>query len=261
MKRLIGMIIAVLSCLWVNAYAEDFEALIDFPPRFELSLPVSGLVDTVKVTAGQRVKKGEIMLSLDETPFKAERTLMQARVALHQARLSEAKRDFDHQQELFDRTVLSTVDLENAELRVKRDTAMLESAKAMLKHAEYEFSHSQLKAPFDALVMSVQVNEGQAINNTIQSKILVSLVRQGHYIARFNAGAEQLDKINIDMPVKVVISGTQYAAKISAISYASASSYNGSAISGENHYSVEAGFIVENGSLPVGQKASVVIDR
>jgi RND family efflux transporter MFP subunit len=250
MKILKALALMILSCPGINAYAESFDAAIDFPPPVELSLPVSGIVDKVMVSAGQQLKKGETILSLDETPFKADRQLMQSRVAFRQARLTEATRDRNHQQELFDRTVLSSVELENAELRVKRDTALLESAKAQLARANYDYSVSQLKAPFDAIVMTVEVNAGQAINNVLQSKTLVSVVRQEHYIARFNVAAAKLEKIKIQTPGTVIINDSKYPAGISAIFYESA----------EKSYTVEAGFSAESGLTPVGKKASVVIE-
>lgn len=255
-----GISIIVLSCLCVNAYALNLDAVIDFSPRVELSLPVSGIVDEVKVSAGQHVKQGETILSLDETPFRAERAFMQSRVAFHQARLTESQRDLKHQQELFDRTVLSTVELENAELRVKRDNAQLESAKARLARANYDFSVSRLKAPFDALVLAVQVNAGQAINNTLQSKTLVSLVRQGSFVAGFKVSAGQLEKLKIETPVKVVIGDAQHPAKISAISYAPLQLGQGEDAGGEKRYRVEAVFFTAGDSIPVGKKVSVVID-
>jgi RND family efflux transporter MFP subunit len=196
------------------------------------------------------VKKGELIISLNEAPFKADRDLMQSHVDFQLARLTESQRDLKQQQELYERTVLSTVELENSELRVKRDTALLASAKAKLARANYDFSNSRLTAPFDALVMTVQVNEGQAINNALQTKTLVSLVRQGHFIARFSVDAAQTGKLKIETPVKVNISDTQYPAKISAIFYENA----------EKRYTVDARFSTESGSIPAGKKASVVIE-
>lgn len=260
MKMPGGIALMVMSCFCINAYALSFDAVIDFPPRVGLSLPVPGLVNKVEVSAGQHVKKGEPLVSLDETPFKADKVLMQASVTFHQARLTESTRDLKHQQELFDRTVLSTVELENAELRVKRDSALLESAKARLARADYAFSNSQLKAPFDALIMTVQVNEGQAINNALQTETLVSLVRQGYFIARFNVTAAQLEKMKVETPVKVVIGGTRYMAKISAISYEPVPFSKGAGLSVEKRYRVDAGFYTQSDSIPVGKQASVVID-
>lgn len=258
MKILNAIAVTALCCLCINVYAEEFDAVIDYSPRVELSLPVSGIVDKVTVSAGQQVKKGEIMISLDQAPFKADRELMQSHVTFQQARLTESTRDLKHQQELYDRTVLSSVELENAELRVKRDSALLASARARFARADYDFSVSQLRAPFDASVMTVSVNEGQAINNAFQSKTLISLVRQGYYVARFNAAAGQLEKLKIGMPVKVVTSDARYPAKISAVVYQRVNKDTG--INNEATYSVEAGFLTEGDSMPVGKKASVVIE-
>lgn len=260
MKTFFVLLITILSCLWANAQADHFDASINLPPRIELSLPVSGIVDKVKVSAGAHVKKGETLIALDGTPFIADMALVKAHVAFHQARLDETKRDLKNQQELYDRTVLSTVELENAQLRVKRHEALLASAKARLARVNYDYSVSQLKAPFDALIMAVNINEGQAVNNAIQSKTLVSLVRQGHFIARFNVTAQQLKKIKIETPVKLVIGKTAYTAKVSAIFYEPVQLNKGAGIGGEQRYTVEAGVYTPGDLIPVGKKASVIID-
>lgn len=243
--------ITLLSCLCFNANAINFDAVIDLPPRIELSMPVSGIVNKVAVSAGRHVRKDELLVALVEAPFRAEVDLMQSRVDLQQAKLDEAVRDLRHQQEMYDRTVLSTVDLENAQLRVKREKATLAGARAELALANISYRNSRLTAPFDALVLSVDVNEGQALNNTMQSKSLVSLVMLHRFDARFNVTAEQLDGLEVGKPAKVIIGKKQHPAEITAI-------FHGSAGSGA--YMVTAGFTADGNMVTVGKKAVVVIE-
>ncbi len=106
-----------------HVFAAEYDALIDLPRGIELSLPVSGVIKTLNVVAGQRVEQGEVMLLLDQTPFNAAKAFAESRVTVQQTILKESLRDFKNQQELYDRTVLASVELEDAELRVKRDKA------------------------------------------------------------------------------------------------------------------------------------------
>lgn len=260
MKTLFVILITAVFSLWNNARADQFDASIHLSPLVELSMPVSGLVEMVKVRAGQQVKKGETLIALDEAPFKADLDLAQSHVAFHQARLDETRRDLNNQQELYDRTVLSTVELENAQLMVRRHEALLASAKARLARVNYDYSVSRLKAPFDAFIMAVMVNEGQAVNNAIQSKTLLTLVRQGYFIARFNVTAGQLEKIKIETPVQVVIGNTDYPARVSAIAYEPVQLSNSTGVGREQHYTVEAGFYTDENLIAAGKKANVIID-
>lgn len=250
----------VIPLLWMNAYAERFDASVDFPPRVDLGMPVSGIVGKVAVSTGQHVSKDELLVTLVEAPFQAQVDLMQSHVDLQQARLDEALRDQRHQQEMYDRTVLSAVELENAQLRVRREQASLAGAKAELALANISYRNSRLKAPFDALVVSVDVNEGQTINNTMQTKTLVSLVRNAYFIAGFHVKPEQTEGLSLGQEVMVIIGKQQYSGNITAISYMPAGSGYYDDMSSGQRYRISAGFVVEAKSILAGKQAIVVVE-
>jgi multidrug efflux system membrane fusion protein len=253
MKIICPLLLLVTGGVSNIANAADFDATIEFPPRQELSLPVSGVIKTLNVTGGQQVSAGDVLLVLDPVPFNAARSYAQSLVTVRQTLLTESQRDLQQQQELYDRTVLARVDLENAELRVKRDTAILQHAQAQLAEADYALKYSRLIAPFDALVLAVQVNQGQSINNALQSKTLISLVRQDHYQATFYVSAEVLEKLQIGQAVTVSSAGKQYPGKISTITYQSLTKEAGR----DKQFMITAGFILHDRRLPVGRSASV----
>lgn len=238
-----------------NAYAAEYPATIDLAPQHELSLPVSGVIKTLTVVPGQRVNKGELMLALDPAPFTAAKAYAQSLITVQQTLSKESQRDLQQQQELYDRTVLAAVELENAELRAKRDKAILENAQAQLADAEYALAYSKLTAPFDALVLSVPVNIGQSINSALHSKTLITLVQQDHYQAQFYVNTDELEKISIGQSVSVAVGDKQFAGKISRIVYPLAESSND-----DSRYTVAASFTAMEKALPVGGKARVKID-
>jgi len=243
-------------CLSATAYAEDYDASIDFPPAHELSLPVSGVIKVLQVTSGQRVSKGDEILALDPVPFDAARSYARSRVTVQQTLLTASERDLQQQQELYDRTLLARVDLENAELRVKRDRAMLENAQAQLANAEYELAYSKLTSPFDALITSVHVNQRQSINNSLQSKKLISLVEQGKYLAKFHVSADELARFSIGQTATINSSNKKYSGKVSSIAYSGIDQTS----SKEKPYLITAIFTAKDQRMPVGQRASVHID-
>ncbi len=239
-----------------HVFAAEYDAQIDLPRGVELSLPVSGVIKTLNVVAGQHVAQGKVMLSLDQTPFKAARDLAESRVTVQQTILQESLRDFKNQQELFDRTVLASVELENAELRVKRDKAHLKNAQAQLAVANYELSYSRLTAPFNALILSIHVNQGQSVNNAVTSKTLITLVARGHYLARFNTSAAASNALQINQSVTIRSQGEAYQGKVSGIMIEPVK------VGAENdrQYRVEASFTSDKKSLAVGNKATVEIN-
>jgi len=256
MRIIDGLLVVILSMLCTSIYAADYEATIELSDSIELSLPVSGVIKTLDVVVGQYVKQGEEMLRLDQIPFQAAKAHAESRVAVQQTLLVESSRDFRNRQELYDRTVLSTVRLENAELKVKRDKAFLKSAEAQLAVANYYLSYSQLSAPFDALVRSVLVNQGQSINNAIESKTLITLVKQASYLARFTVSAEASNKLQIGQSVTVNTQDSSYQGSISRITPEQVNAEGGQPQS----YLIDAVFSSGKQWLHIGGKASVHIN-
>lgn len=254
MKNIYCMTLLALMLASSVTFAADYAANVSLSSKVELSLPVSGVVKTLKVRAGQQVSKGDELLSLDPVPFTAAKAHAQSRLTVQKTLLTASQRDLEQQRELYDRTVLASVELENAELREQRDRANLEAAKAQLAVADYRLSYSKLYAPYDAIILSVDVNQGQSINNTLHSQSLISLARRGHYLASFTVPMSELDKLRVDQPVTIKVAGKTYQGKVSSIDYRIADSGEGRGMA------VTAGFMTEDAMMLVGQKARVHIE-
>jgi len=141
--------------------------------RVELTTRVSGVVETVLVKPGQRVKKGAVLLRLDKTVLQAQLDEAAAEQALAQADEEDAKRELERAKELFDRTVSSTSELEASTLRHVRAKAALSRANARRVIAQKNISDADLKAPFEGVVSSVPGGPGTVVTADCQPKPLV----------------------------------------------------------------------------------------
>jgi len=143
--------------------------------KVELSTRVSGVVETVLVKPGQRVKKGAVLLRLDRTVLQARLEEAQAEHARAQADEAEAKREQGRAQELYDRTVSSTSELEAAQLRYARAKAALSAAQARRVIAQKNLADAELKAPFGGVVDAVPGGPGTVVAADCQPKPLIIL--------------------------------------------------------------------------------------
>ena len=139
----------------------------------ELSTRVSGVVETVWVKPGQRVKKGTPLLRLDRTILQASLAEATAEQARAQADASEARREKERAQELFNRTVSSTSELDAAMLLDARAQAALAIAKARRVIAQKNVQDAELKAPFDGVVKAVPGAPGTVVAADCQPKPLI----------------------------------------------------------------------------------------
>src|SRR5574340_224055 len=145
--------------------------------KVELTTRVSGVVESVLVRPGQRVKKGAVLLRLDRTILQARLVEAVADHARAQADVADAKRDQGRAQELYDRTVSSTSELEAAELRYTRAQAALLAAQARRTIAQKNLADAELKAPFDGVVSAIPGGAGTVVAADCQPKPLIVLSR------------------------------------------------------------------------------------
>ncbi|MFA5172385.1 MAG: efflux RND transporter periplasmic adaptor subunit [Sulfuriferula sp.] len=140
-----------------------------------LTTPVSGVVKTVSVTQGQSVKKGQILLSLDDTIYQARVTEAEAALSRLKEESAEADRDLKRAKELYDRAVSSTTELDQAKLRYARADGLYREAQAKLIIARKNLEYSTLRAPFNATVSKRLVEPGMVVSSEFQPATLIML--------------------------------------------------------------------------------------
>ncbi|MDA8127514.1 MAG: efflux RND transporter periplasmic adaptor subunit [Betaproteobacteria bacterium] len=143
--------------------------------KLELTTRVSGVVEVVLVKSGQRVKKGAVLLRLDRTVLQARLEEALADQARAQADEAEAKREQGRAQELYDRTVSSTSELETAQLRYARAKAALAATRARRTIAQKNLADAELRAPFDGVVNAIPGGPGTVVAADCQPQPLVIL--------------------------------------------------------------------------------------
>ncbi len=141
----------------------------------ELTTRVSGVVESVLVKPGQQVRKGAVLLRLDATVLRARLDEAAAELARAEADEADAKRDLDRAQELFNRTVSSTSELDAAGTRHARAQAALSAAKARRVIAQKNLDDAELRAPFDARVGAIPGMPGTVVAADCQPRPLVVL--------------------------------------------------------------------------------------
>lgn len=143
--------------------------------KLELTTRVSGVVAEVLVKTGQRVKKGAVLLRLDRTVLQARLDEAMAEHAQAQADEADARRELGRAQELFNRTVSSTSELDAATLRHARAQAALAAAGARRAIAQKDLKDAELRAPIDGVVSALPGLPGTVVTAQCQPKTLVIL--------------------------------------------------------------------------------------
>ena len=256
MRILLVMISLYLGLFSTVVSAESYPGVIDFRERATLGTTVNGTIESINVATGDRVKKGQVLIALDETPFRARQEKYKAALQYALTEQRKAKRDQLHTKELYDRAALSTVTLEDANIRLQQATAAVEQVKANLKLVDYELSQSKIIAPFDGWVMQVNATRHQSIVNNLQTTSLVTLASADRYVAQIHVPLAVIKKLQRKKPAQVQINGVQIPAQVATLSF------DGKPLEGKNepYFAVSVEFESASQLFVAGETAMVDIN-
>ena len=215
MRRGLGLVMGF--GLFTSAWAVDVPGTLQWSQRVALSSPVSGVVRSVHAGVGDHVKKGQVLLTLDAGAAHASVSESHAEVARLKEEEQDAKRNLDRVQELYNRTVISTSELEQAQTRHVRAKAGLNETRARLTRAQKLLSDATLRAPFDALVVVRQVEPGQTVASPFQPQTLLVLARANEMIARAKVSLAQVEKMKAGESVTVQVGQQTYMGKVQTL--------------------------------------------
>ncbi len=247
-----------LLVIWLGmgaAQAAELPAVLQWSQRVELSTPVSGVVQAVNVAAGERVRKGQVLLQLDDRVYAGRVEEAGAAVARQQEEAAEAGRDLKRVQELYDRTVISTSELDLAKVRQAKAAAQLREMQARHKQEAKNRADSILRAPFDALIVTRLVEPGQAVAAGLQPQALLVLARSGEMVARAQASAEQIASLKTGQDVTVAVGKQNFRGKIRTLGLEPGSRDK----SGNPLYALDVAFPTGDTVLRSGASASLTL--
>jgi RND family efflux transporter MFP subunit len=169
----------------------------------KISPEMNGQIRTIHVNEGQRVNKGELMVSLNTDA---------SRSSLNEARTSSqlAKTTFEKQESLWREGI-------GSEIQYLQAKSQKESAEARVNMLEAQLEMAQIRAPFNGIVDKIYMKEGELAGPSMPVLEFVNLSRltiradvSESYISDIRAG----EKVNItfsslpDVEMDAVISRT-----------------------------------------------------
>ena len=128
-----------------------------------LSFSVSGTVKKVYVKAGQKVKKGDLIATIDSTYLKLKVDEVKASLKRAESEYKHAKNSYDRIQRLYVHNNASLSDLENARTRSDSAKAQLTASKNRLQQVKLELNHTKLRAPMKGSISTVNIRKSENI--------------------------------------------------------------------------------------------------
>jgi membrane fusion protein, multidrug efflux system len=128
--------------------------------RADLRAEVSAVVIAVLKENGDPVKRGDLLVRLDQTSIRDSLNSAQASMAAASQAFDQAERQYQRMVTLRQTNVVSTQQLEDVEIRRNTAQSEREAARTRMVTARQQLERTEVRAPFDGIVSDRKVSAG-----------------------------------------------------------------------------------------------------
>ncbi|MCM8570029.1 efflux RND transporter periplasmic adaptor subunit [Gramella jeungdoensis] len=198
----------------------------------KLSTRMMGYVDKINVEIGDKVRKGQLLVSINNSDLQAKLAQVNAKITEAQAAYNNAEKDYNRFKNLFEENSASQKELDDVTANYEMAKARLEAARQMKNEVQAQFTYVNIRAPFSGVITNKFAEEGDMANPGMP---LVAMEAPGAFEVRATVPESEVSSIKegtevnvnvktLDKTIKGVISevsasakntGSQYPVKIS----------------------------------------------
>jgi membrane fusion protein (multidrug efflux system) len=156
-------------------YYDEYPATVVALNQIDLRPQVTGFVTGVHFTDGARVRKGQLLYSIDAQLYNANYDQAVASLSVQEANLAKAQKDADRYHELEKNDAVAKQLVDNAEAALEVAKRQTEAAKANIQAVQTSVRYTKVLAPFDGVIgisavkAGAAVSAGQTILNTVST--------------------------------------------------------------------------------------------
>jgi RND family efflux transporter MFP subunit len=167
-----------------------------------LSTRMMGYVDKIYVQVGDKVKKGQQLISISNTDLSAKLAQVNAKITEATAAFHIAEKDFNRFTALFKENSASQKELDDITAHYNMAKARLEGAQQMKNEVNAQFSYANIRAPFNATVTNKFINVGDMANPGMP---LLEVESPGGFQVLAMVPESEILRIKADTQVDVVL--------------------------------------------------------
>ena len=131
----------------------------------EVKSKASGEILDIKVETGQTVRRGDLLVRVDQRSARNSVAQAEAQLEVARARLANAETQKNRSDELFKSQSITTQELETATLGVANAKAEVVNAQVAVENARIRMEDTDVIAPISGTIISKTVERGQVISS------------------------------------------------------------------------------------------------
>jgi RND family efflux transporter MFP subunit len=179
-----GVTVQMPELKTVTVY-ESFPGRLVAHDNVDIRARVKGFLKSIDFTDGQRVKKGDLLFTIEPEQYEAAVNSAAAKLAQAEAAKKLAEATLQRTQNAYKTKAVSEVDVLTSEANKQEADALVMEAQAALDDAKLNLSYTKILAPMDGRLARRSLSVGNLVGDG-QSTLLTTLVVEAPIDAFFN---------------------------------------------------------------------------
>ena len=164
----------------------EYPGYLDADATLAIVGRVNGTLEGSYYTAGQRVKKGDILFIIEPTLYKDAVKESEAALQTAKANLEYAENNYERMKVAIKRNAVSQIELLQAQTNVATGKASVSNAEAQLNTAKTNLGYCYIKAPHNGLMSLSTLSAGSYIAGAASPVTLATLYKDDIMYAYFD---------------------------------------------------------------------------
>jgi len=129
-----------------------------------LSTRVMGFVNKINVKVGDKVRKGQLLISINNADLQAKRAQVNANITKATAGFKNAEKDYNRFKNLFADNSASQKEMDDMTVHYEMAKAELEAVNQMKNEISAQFAYVNIRAPFNGVITNKFIEMGDMAN-------------------------------------------------------------------------------------------------
>jgi membrane fusion protein (multidrug efflux system) len=172
--------------------------------KADLRAEISAIVLQVLKENGDPVKRGDVLVKLDETSIRDGLLSAEASLRAATQALDQSQRALDRQKTLRTSGMATLQSMDDAEVRRNSAQSELSAARARVVAARQQVERTVVRAPFDGIVSDRKVSNGDTASI---GKELLKVIDPASMRFEGNVGADMISAVKVGQPVLYRVNG------------------------------------------------------
>lgn len=137
---------------------------------------INGIVEEVYVDYNTRVRKGDVLALINPEQFRLNLKQADADLLKAKSHLHNTLNIYESNIKLFDKNLISRLELNNSKVNYSSSLANYEQANATFQKAQTDYENTRITAPIDGIIIDKNLTEGQVVSDRLDQRPIFTIV-------------------------------------------------------------------------------------